>query len=757
MGTGGPKVKAAQPPLCFFRKKAYRPPARHSVSAPLPATPNQGFRVSDYASLIAQELGLRPAQAGAVIRLLDEGATVPFIARYRKEATGSLDEVAVTAIRDRLAAGRELDKRREAIVASLEERNLLTPELRAKVEAAASLTLLEDIYLPYRPKRRTRASAARERGLEPLADLLARQERCLPETLAAGFVAPDKDVADAEAALAGARDILAERFAEDQTARERLRGVFGREGLMRCKAASGKEDDPDAAKYRDYFAWDEPAAQAPPHRILAMLRGEEEGFLRLSLRPRDEERAKETLARLFVRNDGPCGREVRAAALDGYARLLAPALETELRNRLKERADAASIRVFADNLRQLLLAPPLGPKSIIAVDPGFRTGCKAVCLSPEGKLLEYATVNPHAGSDKARAEAGATLVRLALKHGAEVAAVGNGTAGRETEAFIRSLPDWPPIPVVMVSENGASVYSASEAARAEFPDLDLTYRGAVSIGRRLADPLAELVKIDPKAIGVGQYQHDVNQTELKRCLDDVVTSCVNAVGVELNTASEQLLAYVSGLGPTLARNIVAFRHENGPFQTRRDLLKVPRLGPKAFEQCSGFLRIRGGRQPLDASAVHPESYAVVERMAKDAGTSVSELMRSPERRRAVDISRYVTDTLGLPTLTDIMKELEKPGRDPRGPFKPFAFAEGVHALEDLRPGMKLPGIVTNITAFGAFVDIGVHQDGLVHISQLADRFVRDPNEVVRVHQEVAVTVLDVDIPRKRISLSMRNQ
>ena len=713
--------------------------------------------MSDYASLIAQELGLRPAQAGAVIRLLDEGATVPFIARYRKEATGSLDEVAVTAIRDRLAAGRELDKRREAIVASLEERNLLTPELRAKVEAAASLTLLEDIYLPYRPKRRTRASAARERGLEPLADLLARQERCLPETLAAGFVAPDKDVADAEAALAGARDILAERFAEDQTARERLRGVFGREGLMRCKAASGKEDDPDAAKYRDYFAWDEPAAQAPPHRILAMLRGEEEGFLRLSLRPRDEERAKETLARLFVRNDGPCGREVRAAALDGYARLLAPALETELRNRLKERADAASIRVFADNLRQLLLAPPLGPKSIIAVDPGFRTGCKAVCLSPAGKLLEYATVNPHAGSDKARAEAGATLVRLALKHGAEVAAVGNGTAGRETEAFIRSLPDWPPIPVVMVSENGASVYSASEAARAEFPDLDLTYRGAVSIGRRLADPLAELVKIDPKAIGVGQYQHDVNQTELKRCLDDVVTSCVNAVGVELNTASEQLLAYVSGLGPTLARNIVAFRHENGPFQTRRDLLKVPRLGPKAFEQCSGFLRIRGGRQPLDASAVHPESYAVVECMAKDAGTSVSELMRSPERRRAVDISRYVTDTLGLPTLTDIMKELEKPGRDPRGPFKPFAFAEGVHALEDLRPGMKLPGIVTNITAFGAFVDIGVHQDGLVHISQLADRFVRDPNEVVRVHQEVAVTVLDVDIPRKRISLSMRNQ
>ena len=682
--------------------------------------------MQNYASIIAQELNIRPQQTEAVIRLLDEDATVPFIARYRKEATGSLDEVAVTAIRDRLAALKELDKRREAILASLEERGLLTPELRAKVEAADALTVLEDIYLPYRPKRRTRASMAKERGLEPLADQLARQDRTLPEAMAAAYVDAEKGVPDAEAALAGARDILAERFAEDQPARERLRKLFGREGLMRSKAVSGKEEVPDAAKYRDYFAWDEPAAQAPSHRILAMFRGEEEGFLRLSLRPRNEEQAQDLLARLFVRNDGPCGREVRAAALDGYGRLLAPALETELRNQLKQRADAESIRVFAENLRQLLLAPPLGAQNILAVDPGFRTGCKIVCLNREGKLLEYATINPHAGSDKARTEAGETLLRLAKKHGAEVAAVGNGTAGRETETFIRALPGWS-IPVVMVSESGASVYSASEAARAEFPDLDLTYRGAVSIGRRLADPLAELVKIDPKSIGVGQYQHDVNQSELKRCLDDVVVSCVNAVGVDLNTASEQLLTYVSG------------------------------LGPKAFEQCSGFLRIRDGKQPLDASAVHPEAYAVVERMAKDTGTTVRELMQSPERRKAIRLSDYVTDKLGLPTLTDIMKELEKPGRDPRGPFKPFSFAEGVSTMQDLKQGMKLPGIVTNITAFGAFVDIGVHQDGLVHISQLANRFVRDPNEVVKVHQEVLVTVLDVDIPRKRISLTMRGE
>ena len=709
-----------------------------------------------YASIIAEELHIQPRQADAVIHLLDEDATVPFIARYRKEATGSLDEVAVTAIRDRLATLRELDKRREAILASLEERSLLSPELKKAIDTAASLTELEDRYLPYRPRRRTRALMAKERGLEPLADRLFRQDLVDASGLARAFVNAGKDVPDAEAALAGARDILAERFSEDPASRERLRAVFTKDGVMQSKVVASRAGEPEAATYRDYFEWDEPAAKAPAHRLLAMFRGEGEGFLRLSLRPRDEERAQERLARMFVRNDGPCGREVRAAALDGYARLLAPALETEFRNALKQRADAASIRVFAENLRQLLLAPPLGPQAMLAVDPGFRTGCKVVCLNREGKLLEYVTVNPHAGSDKGRAEAGEMLLRLAAKHHPEVVAVGNGTAGRETEAFIRSLPGWS-LPVVMVSESGASVYSASETARDEFPDLDLTYRGAVSIGRRLADPLAELVKIDPKAIGVGQYQHDVNQSDLKRCLDDVVVSCVNAVGVELNTASEQLLTYVSGLGPTLARNIVAWRHENGAFQTRRDLLKVPRLGPKAFEQCSGFLRIRGGRQPLDASAVHPEAYPVVERMAKDLGISIDELMHNPERRKSIRLSDYATETLGLPTLMDIMAELEKPGRDPRGPFKAFAFAEGVSTLQDLRPGMKLPGIVTNITAFGAFVDIGVHQDGLVHISRLADRFVRDPNEVVRVHQEVLVTVLDVDIPRRRISLSMRDE
>ncbi len=723
---------------------------------PLQPTKQTENRVPEYASLIAAELHIRPQQAEAVIRLLDGDATVPFIARYRKEATGSLDEVAVTAVRDRLASLKELDKRREAILASLDERKLLSPELSAKIASAATLTLLEDIYLPYRPKRRTRALIARERGLEPLADRLFRQDRIDAGGLAQPYVNPEKGVPDTEAALAGARDILAERVAEDPAARERLRTLFSREGLLKSKAVPAKAEEADAAKYRDYFAWDEPASKAPAHRLLAMFRGEEEGFLRLSLRPRDEAQAEALLVRLFVRNDGPCGREVQAAALDGYSRLLAPALETELRSSLKQRADAESIRVFAENLRQLLLAAPLGAKNMLAVDPGFRTGCKLVCLNREGKLLDYATINPHAGSDKARAEAGDTLCRLARKHGAEVVAVGNGTAGRETEAFIRALPGWT-LPVVMVSENGASVYSASEVARAEFPDLDLTYRGAVSIGRRLADPLAELVKIDPKSIGVGQYQHDVNQTELKRCLDDVVVSCVNAVGVDLNTASEQLLAYVSGVGPTLARNIVGWRHENGAFQTRRDLLKVPRLGPKAFEQCSGFLRIRDGKQPLDASAVHPEAYAVVERMAKDAGASVSELMKNPERRKSVRLADYVTDTLGLPTLADIMAELEKPGRDPRGPFKPFSFAEGVSTLQDLKPGMKLPGIVTNITAFGAFVDIGVHQDGLVHISRLANRFIRDPNEVVKVHQEVLVTVVEVDTPRKRISLTMREE
>ena len=709
---------------------------------------------------IAAELSVRPQQVEAVSGLLDGDNTVPFIARYRKEATGSLDEVAVAAIRDRLEALRELDKRREAILASLQERELLTDALRAQVMEAATLTALEDVYLPYRPKRRTRALMARERGLEPLAELLLEQKDGVdPVRAAQAFVRPpaegDKDgVPDAAAALAGARDILAERFAEDATARHRVRGLFTHDALLSSKVVSGKEEE--GAKFRDYFAWEEPTAKAPSHRILAMYRAEAEGVVRLSLRPRREEDALGLMDRLFVRSGNACGEEVRAAVADGYRRLLAPALETEARNVLKARADTEAIRVFADNARELLLAPPLGEKAVMGVDPGFRTGCKAVCLSPQGALLAHATVNPHAGSAAAAQEAAKMLLNMALKYHIEAVAVGNGTAGRETEAFIRGMEGWPAqVPVVMVNESGASVYSASEVARAEFPELDLTYRGAVSIGRRLMDPLAELVKIDPKAIGVGQYQHDVHQGDLKKALDDVVMSCVNGVGVEVNTASEQLLAYVSGLGPSLARNVVAWRTEHGPFASRRDLLKVPRLGPRAFEQAAGFLRIRGGRHPLDASAVHPESYALVERMAADGGLDVAGLLASPEARRGLDLKKYVSDNVGLPTLTDIVAELDKPGRDPRPAFTVFSFAPHVSTPADLVPGMRLPGIVTNVTAFGAFVDVGVHQDGLVHISHLANRFVKNPADVVRVRQEVMVTVLEVDLKRKRISLSMK--
>ena len=716
--------------------------------------------VSSHAALIAAELSLRPQQVEAVASLLEEDATVPFIARYRKEATGSLDEVAVTAIRDRLAALRELDKRRAAILASLEERELLTPELRGQIAQAGTMTALEDCYLPYRPKRRTRALMAHERGLEPLALLLLEQRReVMPADAAAAFVRPPSEgdkvgVPGVAEALAGARDILAERCAEDATARRRLRTLFTRDGVLASAVATGKEEE--GAKYRDYFDWKEAAAKAPSHRILAMYRGEAEGMLRLSLRPRQEDDALQLMRGLFVRNDGPCGQEVLAAVEDGYRRLLAPALETETRTALKLRADAEAIRVFADNVRQLLLAPPLGGKAVLAVDPGFRTGCKAVCLDAQGALLEYATVNPHAGSAAAREEAGRVLLDMAQRHAPEAVAVGNGTAGRETEGFIRGLAGWPAhIPVVMVSESGASVYSASEIAREEFPDLDLTYRGAVSIGRRLMDPLAELVKIDPKSIGVGQYQHDVHQGDLRRSLDDVVMSCVNGVGVEVNTASAQLLTYVSGLGAVLARNIVQWRQEHGPFASRRDLLRVPRLGPKAFEQAAGFLRIRGGSNALDASAVHPESYAVVEAMARDQNVDVRTLLESREARARVVLDRYVQEGVGLPTLQDIMAELEKPGRDPRPAFKAFAFAAGVHTPEDLSPGMRLPGVVTNVAAFGAFVDIGVHQDGLVHISHLANRFVKNPQDVVSVGQEVLVTVLDIDLRRKRIALSMK--
>ena len=708
--------------------------------------------MNQYFEQIAQELGVNVWQVEACAALLAEDATVPFIARYRKEATGSLDEVAVTAVRDRLAAMAELDARREAILKSLTERELLTDELKDKVMAAETMATLEDVYLPYRPKRRTRATIAKERGLEPLASRLWEQNpEDAPEALAAEYVDAEKEVPGAAEALAGARDILAEKINEDAEAREKLRLIFEEHGQIQSRVVGGKEEA--GAKFRDYFEWDEAVKNVPSHRLLAMRRGETEGVLSLGMRP-PEETALNLLEGLFVKNESPAGLEVKTAVIDGYKRLLSLSMETEIRLLTKKKADLEAIGVFAKNLTELLLASPLGAKPILAIDPGFRTGCKVVALSPEGSLLEYETIQPHT-SESARAAAAQSILRLCRSHKPQVVAVGNGTAGRETEAFVRGIEGWS-LPVVMVNESGASIYSASEVARQEFPDLDLTIRGAISIGRRLMDPLAELVKIDPKSIGVGQYQHDVNQNDLKRSLDDVVISCVNRVGVEANTASEQLLAYVSGLGPSLAKNIIKFRGENGPFKTRQDFLKVPRLGPKAFEQCAGFLRLPNAENPLDHSAVHPESYPVVEKMAADLGATVKDLLGQKELRAQIKLSDYVSDKIGLPTLNDIMGELEKPGRDPREEFKPFAFAEGIEKMEDLSPGLKLPGIVTNVTAFGAFVDVGVHQDGLVHISELADNFVKDPASVVKVQQQVMVTVLEVDLPRQRLALSMRS-
>jgi uncharacterized protein len=701
---------------------------------------------------LARELNLRPAQVAATVGLLDGGATVPFIARYRKEATGTLDEVAVAAIGEGLGRLRALDKRREAIRASLEERGLLGEELRAKIDGAETLGVLEDLYLPHRPKRRTRATSAREKGLEPLADLLFAQGAIDPAAAAAAFVDAEKGVLAAAEALAGARDILAERFSEDQAARARMRDLYARSGVLRSRVTAGKEEE--GAKYRDYFAWQEPAASAPSHRILAIRRGEKEGFLSLRIVAPEEE-ALALLCCLFVKGEGAAAQQVRLAAEDGFKRLLSLAMETESRLALKERADREAIRVFAANLRELLLAAPLGGRNVLAIDPGFRTGCKVVCLDRQGKLLESGVVYPNIDTPRAQDEAAAKLRSWCERFAVEVIAIGNGTAGRETEAFVRGLGLPAAVPVVLVNESGASIYSASEAAREEFPDQDLTVRGAVSIGRRLMDPLAELVKIDPKSIGVGQYQHDVEQSALQQSLEAVVTSCVNQVGVELNTASARLLSFVSGLGPSLARGIVAFRDTHGPFAARAGLLNVPRLGPKAFEQAAGFLRIRAGTNPLDASAVHPESYPVVERMAGDLGCAVADLLRDDGLRKRVAPARYVDERVGLPTLTDILAELERPGRDPRERFEVFSFTDGVGKIEDLAVGMKLPGIVTNVTAFGAFVDVGVHQDGLVHVSQLANRFVKDPAQVVKVQQRVQVTVLAVDLQRRRISLTMR--
>ena len=705
-----------------------------------------------HAASIASELTIGETQVRAVSSLLSDGATVPFIARYRKERTGSLDEVMITSIRDRLAQLAELDKRREAILGSLSEREILTDELRIAVEGAPTLPALEDIYLPYRPKRRTRATIAREKGLEPLAKLIFSQHQEIkPQNEARAFIDVEKRVETIDDALAGARDIIAEWVNEDAAVRDEMRRLFLKKGIILSKVAKGKKVE--GAKYRDYFDAQEPLAKAPGHRILALLRGEREGVLKLTIRPPDDE-ALSRLYRRTIKAHRPTTGEMTAAVDDAYKRLLAPSLETEARHHVKEKADGEAIIVFTQNLRQLLMAAPLGQKAVLAIDPGFRTGCKVVCLDRQGKLLHNTVIYPT--QSKTRVEEAEKVIRdLAGRFSIEAIAIGNGTAGRETEAFVRKLDLDKSIPVVMVNESGASIYSASQVAREEFPNYDITVRGAVSIGRRLIDPLAELVKIDPKSIGVGQYQHDVDQARLKQSLTDVVESCVNSVGVEVNTASAPLLATVSGINATLAKKVVAYRDENGPFDNRKDLLRVPRLGPKAFEQAAGFLRIANGENPLDASAVHPESYKVVTRMAVDLDCTITELMRSDELRRQIDLGRYISDTIGLPTLNDIVAELAKPGRDPRERFEPFAFAENVHSMDDLAPGMKLPGIVTNVTKFGAFVDIGVHQDGLVHISQLADRFVSDPSEVVKVQQQVTVVVLDVDEARGRISLSMK--
>ena len=701
---------------------------------------------------IASELQVRTNQVLSTVSLLDEGATVPFIARYRKEATGTLDEVAITSIRDRIAQLRELAQRIEAILASLEERGLLTEELDQHIHAAETMATLEDIYLPYRPKRRTRATIAREKGLELLAMLLWEQEEIDVVAEASAFIDQDKGVENVDEALQGARDIIAEWVSEDALARGEMRALYETRGMLASRVIPGKEEE--GSKYRDYFDWQEPLASAPSHRVLAMMRGEKESCLTLHISPPESD-AIAALETLFVRGSNRCAQHVGLAIRDSYKRLLGPSMETEARNAAKVRADEVATMVFADNLRQLLMASPLGQKSMLAIDPGIRSGCKIVALDQLGKLLHTETIYPLLG-ERQKAEAARMVSELCQKHKPDVIVVGNGTGGRETEGFLRRLELGRNIQILMTSESGASVYSASKVARDEFPDQDVTVRGAVSIGRRLMDPLAELVKIDPRSIGVGQYQHDIDQGMLKRKLDDVVMRCVNAVGVEVNTASPQLLAYVSGLGPNLAKAIQDYRETHGRFRSRDDLLKVPRLGPKSFEQAAGFLRIRDGDQPLDASAVHPESYSLVRAMARDQNCSVSDLMADQATRARIDLNKYVNDRVGLPTLQDIMEELVRPGRDPRQEFEPFSFAEGVETIEDLRPDMQLPGMVTNVTAFGAFVDVGVHQDGLVHISQLADRFISSPAEVVSVNQRVTVTVLEVDLDRKRISLSMRS-
>lgn len=708
--------------------------------------------MKNFTDIISLELGLKIHQVAGTIQLLSEGATVPFIARYRKEMTGSLDEVQIMAIKTRLHQLTELEKRKEAVIESIREQEKLTPELEEKIRNAQTMPEVEDLYLPYRPKRKTRASIAIEKGLEPLAKKIYQQIPFNLEAAAKYFINEEKGVTTTEEAIAGARDIIAEWINENATIRAGLRQMFINEGIITSKIIKGKEQE--GHKFENYFNWSEPIKKSPSHRILAIFRGENEGFLKVSIEP-DTKKALDFIHRKIITGNNAIADEVITAYKDAYKRLLKPSIETEVRKYYKEQADREAIEVFAENVRQLLMAPPLGQKNILAIDPGFRTGCKVVVLDKQGNLLHNETIYPHPPISKVK-EALNKIDHLVEAYKIEAIAIGNGTAGRETEAFIKRMRFKQDLIAVMVNESGASIYSTSDVAREEFPDYDVTVRGAVSIGRRLMDPLAELVKIDPKSIGVGQYQHDVDQNLLKEKLDHTVMSVVNKVGVELNTASKQLLTYVSGIGPALAQNIVEHRKKNGPFKSREDLKKVKRFGDKAFEQAAGFLRIKNADNPLDASAVHPESYHIVEKMAKDQDASVYELMQNKSLRERIDLRSYITDKVGLPTLKDIMSELEKPGRDPREKFELFDFDQSVNTIDDLVPGMELPGIVTNITRFGAFVDIGVHQDGLVHVSQMADKFVRDPNEIVKLNQKVKVRVLEVDKNKKRITLSMKN-
>ena len=710
--------------------------------------------IKTFSRLIATELHLNEHAVENTLKLLDEGCTIPFISRYRKERTGGLDEVQITTISDRAERLREIAKRKETVVKTIAEQGKMTPGLQQRIDDCWDSTTLEDIYLPYKPRRRTRAQVAREQGLEPLAQLLLLQREPQPKAAAQRFVRGE--VSSAEAALSGAKDIIAEQVSEEERSRNQVRAAFRREAFIVSKVVKSKKDTDEAAKYSDYFDWEEPLKRCSSHRLLAMRRGEAEGILRVSITI-DEADAISRLQKNYVRGNGACQRLVAEAVADGYKRLLYPSIETEFSNISKEKADEEAINVFSQNLRQLLLSAPLGQKRVMGIDPGFRTGCKVVCLDAQGLLLHQEAIFPHPPVNH-RMQATVHLQQMIRDYQIEAIAIGNGTASRETKSFVDDVlseyAEKKP-QVFTVSEDGASVYSASATAREEFPDEDVTVRGAISIGRRLMDPLAELVKIDPKSIGVGQYQHDVDQTKLKHSLDQTVESCVNMVGVNLNTASQHLLMYVSGLGPALAKNIVDYRKEHGAFTSRAQLKKVPRLGPAAFQQCAGFLRIPDARNPLDNSAVHPESYSVVEQMAKDSRCTVADLIGQKEKRSEINLQHYVSESIGLPTLTDIMQELEKPGRDPREQIEAFEFDSSVQTIDDLHEGMELPGIVTNITNFGAFVDVGVHQDGLVHVSQLADRFVSDPTQVVRLHQHVRVRVIDVDLRRKRISLSMK--